>query len=60
MLAIPVLLAGLVLGALRGAWWLAGSGLAVMSLFALGRLLGGMYWWGGWRCRHCGHEEMLR
>lgn len=33
---------------------------ALMVLLAAGRAVGGVLWWGGWRCRACGQTTMYR
>jgi hypothetical protein len=48
------------LGLLVGWRWLAIASGGAMSLLLLLRLVGGVVWWGGSRCRRCGATEMLR
>ena len=41
------------------AWWVAvAAGSFVLG--AAGMKLGGLYWWGGHRCRRCGKKEEYR
>jgi len=55
-----VSLALLAMGIWRGAaGWVVGGVIAMLAV-PLGRSMGGIYWWGGGRCTHCGHDSQYR
>lgn len=53
-------LAAVAYGLTRRSWPWIGAGVPALLLSPLGRVLGGVWWWGGMKCRRCGHVEMLR